>query len=259
MDYKKTLIELASKLGINLEEEEVKLAVVQTTLEDDSIVYSDGAIALESVVYSDEAMEIVLPDGTYTIKEIETIFKVIDGVVGEFTEKETEEDPEKTDEEVEAAKVEAEKLKLEEESSNKELIKNFITTLFAEEIDLEKDGYHSIYIDIFEGVASASFYMNKEKTVELEDLKLSKIEFEKTIADNKVELEDLTKENDELSGKVEAVTELLKQTKLEFNKKPAKETIKFGEDNKDEVIEKTKETIAENRMKLGAMFNQISR
>jgi len=61
---------------------EIKLA--EATLEDGTIIYFDGELGVELIVYTDEAMEVVLPDGDYVLENGDT-FSVVNGMIGEYT------------------------------------------------------------------------------------------------------------------------------------------------------------------------------
>jgi len=63
-------------------ETEIKLA--EATLEDGTIIYFDGELGVETIVYTDVDMLVVIPDGDYVLENGD-MFSVVNGVIGEYT------------------------------------------------------------------------------------------------------------------------------------------------------------------------------
>ena len=104
-DYKSVLEKIKVILGMEtivedevvLEEtfetpETAEVVLAGSTLEDGTIVYHDGTLAVDIAVFTDEAMEIPVEDGTFVLENGDT-FITAGGVITEYTPIVVEDEP----------------------------------------------------------------------------------------------------------------------------------------------------------------------
>lgn len=115
-----------------IEDQEVKVNLASSTLQDGAIIYYDGEFSIGTIIYTDEVMETLAPDGEYILED-GSVIKIENGSVIEI------ETPDIKDEEVEE-EVEMEedwKKKYDELLSLVEEMKLKIETIENEKVEMK--------------------------------------------------------------------------------------------------------------------------